>query len=129
MTKTNFIRCLFILNAFVCLARLDSGLCSDADHSPAITRAFIELVVSENPSYNITSYRTISSPAQPPELSINDPALSSINKFTLIDYNAFALRVLNLSNNTRNHFFPLVTILQKCSAWHQSSDDLPPMAV
>jgi hypothetical protein len=129
MNKSNFIRCLFILNVFICLAKLESGLCSVTDHSPAITKAVIELVVSENPSYDITAYNTTSSPAQSPEFSSDGAVLSSINKYTLIDYNIFALRVINSSNLVCNHFFLLVSILHKSCIWHQSSSDLPPLAV
>ena len=129
MNKINFIRCLFILNVFVCLARLESGLCSTADHSPAITKAVIELVVPENPSCNITIYGPVSSPAQSPEFSSNGAVLSSINKYTIIAYNAFALQVLKSSAIARNHSLQLVTILQKCSVWHQSSGDALPHLV
>jgi hypothetical protein len=129
MNKTNFISCLFILNVFVCLARLDSGLCMAADHSPALTKAVIELVVSENPSYNITGYRTTSTPAQSPEFSSDGAALSSINKFSLSDYNAFVLQLLKSSNKSQTCSLRLMAMLQKCCVWHQSSSDIPPLAV
>jgi hypothetical protein len=129
MNKNNFIRCFFIINVVVCLLRLETGLCMAADHSPAITKSVIELVVPESPSYSFTNYSAPSFTGQSPEFSSDDAILSSINKYTFIDYNAFALRIINLSNHVRSYSFLLVSILHKFCVWHQSSSDLPPLAV
>jgi hypothetical protein len=129
MNKTNFIRCLFILNVFVCLAKLESGLDVTAGHSTVTVQSAIELIVSSSPSYDITFYGAPSSPTPSSEFSGSGAALSSINKYTLIDYNAFALRVLNSSNIARNYSLQLVLIVQKCSVWHQSSGVALPQLV
>jgi hypothetical protein len=129
MNKTNFISCLFVLNVFVCLARLDSGLCVAADHSPAITKSVIELVVPENPSYSFTIYSTPSSPSHFPEFSGDGAVLSSINNYSHSDYDTFVLHLLKTSGIFSSSSLQVVSILQKCSIWHQSSSDLPPLAV
>jgi hypothetical protein len=119
------IRSLFILNILICLLRLESGLCAVADHSSTATKAVIELVVPENPSCSLTIYSFPSANGQSPEYSCDNAALS-YNNYASVDYDAFVLQLIKSSNLIRNHSIQLVSILQKCSIWHQSSDDSPP---
>ncbi|HUI92481.1 MAG TPA: hypothetical protein VLX68_09570 [Chitinivibrionales bacterium] len=121
MNAAKFIRCLFILNIFIWLARLESGLCVTSDNSEIKAKSSIELVIHDHPSINITFCNTFFSPIRQPDCSRENPC---INQFVQTEYNAFALQVLKLHSVNNGFFHPLISITQKHSIWHQSADDI-----
>lgn len=126
MTKTYLIRSFFILNIFIGLVRLESGLCAAAPHVPVAAPAAVELVVPAVPHYAVSFYCAPFFPA--PLLENSCAADSSINKFILIDYNAFTLQLLKSNTIISSHSLQLVSTLQKCHIWHESSGDASPLA-
>jgi hypothetical protein len=135
--KNTFIKSFFLLNAFIYSffifnvvvypaeietnLRVDSGCCYD------LNQAEIDLVFSEKPGHNSTTYQFNSSAKQIADSALAKVDFLALNKNALIHYNNYVLHQLKLFKRPITPQPQLLSILQKSNIWHQSSDeDSPP---
>jgi hypothetical protein len=116
------LRAAFLLNIFVCMARLDSALAAPLDHAPLADRPFVELVVPGAPSLAAPILYT-------PDTSLNDPCIEAalavvrhINEHLQADFDRYALRMPGLLVPAVPVSARLISIIRKCSGSPQASE-------
>jgi hypothetical protein len=116
------LRAAFLLNIFVCIVRLDSGLAARIDHGALADRPFVELVVPGTPGLAAPILYT---PGTVSNDSCTEAALTvvrHINEHLQADFDRYALRMPGLLVPPVPVSARLISITRKCSCSPQASE-------
>lgn len=120
------LRATFLLNIFVCIVRLDSGLAATIDHRALADRPFVELVVPGAPGLVAPILYTPSTLSNDPCIEAALAVVRHINERLQADFDRYALRMPGLLVPAVPVSARLISIIRKCSgSLHASKHDLP----
>jgi hypothetical protein len=122
MNKPYLFQSLFIVNVFICLFRLETGLCTPISHSPAVLQTSIELVINNTPGH--LSFYLPATTQTDGYVSANDAVIPDY-AYTMDRHEFFAIQLIRSFSSSRIAPFGIVSMLQKCSIWHQAPTDAP----